>query len=183
MHAGEERQSLGVVALVDGELVVVVEAEVSGGVVAPAGGVDQGLGQIGFADAGFAEDDQIVGAVDPPARGEAFDQVTVEVSPVEVVDVFDAGGRVRCAGGFEQLEHSPLGAGGRLLLQGVPDFLGETPLIAGGSLAMSMTASPNAVIRSAVNSGMSSTLRCWSFIAGLPPRRHRHHRQCVDHWW
>ena len=64
--------------------------------------------------------------------------------------------------------HSPLGAGGRLLLQGVPDFLGETPLIAGGSLAMSMTASPNAVIRSAVNSGMSSTLRCWSFIAGLP---------------
>ena len=71
MHAGEERQSLGVVALVDGELVgQVVEAEVSGGVVAPAGSVDQGLGQIGFADAGFAEDDQIVGAVDPPARGE-----------------------------------------------------------------------------------------------------------------
>jgi hypothetical protein len=124
---------LGVAALVDGELVgQIIEAEISGGVVAPAGSVDQRLGQIGLADAGFAEDDQVGGVIDPPARGEAIDQVAVEVSAVEVVDVFHARGRVRGAGGFEQFEHAPLGAGGGLLFQGMADLLGEAPLVTGG---------------------------------------------------
>ena len=49
VQAGEERQPLTVLALVDGELVgQVVEAEVSGGAVASAGGVDQRLGKVGL---------------------------------------------------------------------------------------------------------------------------------------
>ena len=79
----------------------VVEAEISGCVVTSAGGVDERLGEVGLADAGFAEDHQVARAVDPPARGEPFDEVTGEVSAVEVVDVFDARGRVGRSGGLE----------------------------------------------------------------------------------
>lgn len=92
VQAAKAGQPSRVGTVVDGELVrEVIEPEVSCGVVAPAGNIDQGLGEVGSSNTGFSEDDQVRGALDPPAGGEPCDDFRVQGPAGKVVDFLNTG--------------------------------------------------------------------------------------------
>ena len=60
------------------------------GAIVAAGFLADGAGQPAFADAGWADQGEIVVGVDPFALGELLEQGAIETSGGAIVDVFDA---------------------------------------------------------------------------------------------
>ena len=65
-------------------------AMIEDGSIVAAGFLADGAGQPAFADAGWADQGQIVVGVDPVALGELLEQGAIETTGGAIVDVFDA---------------------------------------------------------------------------------------------
>ena len=80
-------------AVASGERQVLAQlrpAMIEDGAIVAAGFLADGAGQPAFADAGRADQGEIVAGVDPFALGELLEQGAVEASGGAIVDVFDA---------------------------------------------------------------------------------------------
>ena len=113
------------------------KAEVAGGEPLPAGGLSEGTGQIGFACAGGAGDEDDLMVLDPIAGGEAEDDGAIESSWGTEVQILD-GGRKAELGLAQQLGLTAVLADGGLSFdeEGETVFEGEALDIRQGLLLL-----------------------------------------------
>lgn len=106
-----------------------VGAEEACGVVVSARCCEQCLGEVGFADGGFAQDDKVLCALAPLAVSESGDLLFVDGAAGRVGDVFDASIGIWRSGCFEQFVDSPLTLGRYLFIECVEHLVGEAPVV------------------------------------------------------
>lgn len=95
-QAIEELQTTGIRELKHRQPVAqVIEAPVCDCVVLSVSSVDESLSEVGFADAGLAEVDDVRGGRDPRAGGQTVDDIAGQSPTGQIPDVFDTGCGVR----------------------------------------------------------------------------------------
>ena len=126
MEVLDELQPYGVIGLEDcqfgGKHVGAVEPC---GVVVAACCCDQDLGEVGFADRGFAQDDNVLAQVAPLSVSESADFLGVDVAVRRADYIFKASIKVRRSGCFQQFVDASFTPGRDFSIECVEHLFGK----------------------------------------------------------